>query len=210
MLIYLWIYTFILIIPLFWRMAEHRGRCYIPDSCPCTWKDREFLSGEVIATPCYTWWVTWILHTSKSSGSSHKGKLIWKCIEYIANQKRICFLKRQLQDASFIRLSNRLERVGRLLGECFWSLKEAEDIQVKKQSRTNSWFHTYQLTSERKVIWHFENTISWKITKEKKRQIEYMTVVNSLWELDCLQCELLFSMSIGRKWAIKKKKNKRK
>ncbi|PKK21249.1 otogelin-like [Columba livia] len=35
-------------------MAEHRGRCYIPDSCPCTWKDREFLSGEVIATPCYT------------------------------------------------------------------------------------------------------------------------------------------------------------
>ncbi|NWI10836.1 OTOGL protein, partial [Crypturellus soui] len=35
-------------------MAEHRGKCYIPDSCPCTWKDREFLSGEVIATPCYT------------------------------------------------------------------------------------------------------------------------------------------------------------
>ncbi|XP_054044370.1 otogelin-like protein [Rissa tridactyla] len=35
-------------------MAEHRGKCYIPDSCPCTWKDREFLSGEMIATPCYT------------------------------------------------------------------------------------------------------------------------------------------------------------
>ncbi|XP_041873607.1 otogelin-like protein isoform X2 [Corvus kubaryi] len=35
-------------------MAEHRGKCYIPESCPCTWKDREFLSGEVIATPCYT------------------------------------------------------------------------------------------------------------------------------------------------------------
>eukprot|EP00076_Gallus_gallus_P018585 XP_015138776.1 otogelin-like protein isoform X1 [Gallus gallus] len=35
-------------------MAEHRGKCYIPDSCPCTWKDREFLSGEVISTPCYT------------------------------------------------------------------------------------------------------------------------------------------------------------
>ncbi|XP_068787387.1 otogelin-like protein [Struthio camelus] len=35
-------------------MAEHRGKCYIPDSCPCTWKDREFLSGEVVATPCYT------------------------------------------------------------------------------------------------------------------------------------------------------------
>ncbi|XP_030305381.1 otogelin-like protein [Calypte anna] len=35
-------------------LAEHRGKCYIPDSCPCTWKDREFLSGEVIATPCYT------------------------------------------------------------------------------------------------------------------------------------------------------------
>uniref|UniRef100_A0A8C3UFU4 Otogelin like n=1 Tax=Catharus ustulatus TaxID=91951 RepID=A0A8C3UFU4_CATUS len=35
-------------------MAEHRGKCYIPDSCPCTWKDREFLSGEVITTPCYT------------------------------------------------------------------------------------------------------------------------------------------------------------
>ncbi|NXG94808.1 OTOGL protein, partial [Stercorarius parasiticus] len=35
-------------------MAEHRGKCYIPDSCPCTWKDREFLSGEIIATPCYT------------------------------------------------------------------------------------------------------------------------------------------------------------
>ncbi|NXL71128.1 OTOGL protein, partial [Leptocoma aspasia] len=35
-------------------MAEHRGKCYIPDSCPCTWKDREFMSGEVIATPCYT------------------------------------------------------------------------------------------------------------------------------------------------------------
>ncbi|NWZ45301.1 OTOGL protein, partial [Brachypodius atriceps] len=35
-------------------MAEHRGKCYIPDSCPCTWKDREFLSGEVIATPCYS------------------------------------------------------------------------------------------------------------------------------------------------------------
>ncbi|KAM6384723.1 LOW QUALITY PROTEIN: otogelin-like protein [Alca torda] len=34
-------------------MAEHRGKCYIPDSCPCTWKDREFLSGDV-ATPCYT------------------------------------------------------------------------------------------------------------------------------------------------------------
>lgn len=66
-LIFLWIYSFILIILLFWRMAEHRGKCYIPESCPCTWKDREFLSGEVIATPCYTWWVhfayfqiTWI------------------------------------------------------------------------------------------------------------------------------------------------------
>ncbi|NWU28455.1 OTOGL protein, partial [Dyaphorophyia castanea] len=35
-------------------MAEHRGKCYVPESCPCTWKDREFLSGEVIATPCYT------------------------------------------------------------------------------------------------------------------------------------------------------------
>ncbi|XP_054029763.1 otogelin-like protein [Dryobates pubescens] len=35
-------------------MAEHRGKCYVPDSCPCTWKDREFLSGEVIATSCYT------------------------------------------------------------------------------------------------------------------------------------------------------------
>uniref|UniRef100_F7G035 Otogelin like n=1 Tax=Ornithorhynchus anatinus TaxID=9258 RepID=F7G035_ORNAN len=35
-------------------MAEHRGKCYVPDSCPCTWKDWEYLSGEVIATPCYT------------------------------------------------------------------------------------------------------------------------------------------------------------
>ncbi|KYO47826.1 phosphatidylinositol phosphatase PTPRQ isoform D [Alligator mississippiensis] len=35
-------------------MAEHKGKCYVPDSCPCTWKDREYLSGEVIATPCYT------------------------------------------------------------------------------------------------------------------------------------------------------------
>uniref|UniRef100_A0A8C4W6F5 Otogelin like n=1 Tax=Gopherus evgoodei TaxID=1825980 RepID=A0A8C4W6F5_9SAUR len=35
-------------------MAEHKGKCYIPDSCPCTWKDWEYLSGEVIATPCYT------------------------------------------------------------------------------------------------------------------------------------------------------------
>lgn len=78
MLIYLWIYAFILIILLFWRMAEHRGKCYIPDSCPCTWKDREFLSGEVIATPCYTWWVTCILPTSKSSGSGHNMKLIQK------------------------------------------------------------------------------------------------------------------------------------
>ncbi|NXN98019.1 OTOGL protein, partial [Rhinopomastus cyanomelas] len=34
-------------------MAEHKGKCYIPDSCPCTWKDREFRSGELIATPCY-------------------------------------------------------------------------------------------------------------------------------------------------------------
>eukprot|EP00079_Xenopus_tropicalis_P034360 XP_017948131.1 PREDICTED: otogelin-like protein [Xenopus tropicalis] len=35
-------------------MAEHKGKCYVPDSCPCTWKDREYLSGEVISTPCYT------------------------------------------------------------------------------------------------------------------------------------------------------------
>ncbi|CAM2098222.1 unnamed protein product [Caretta caretta] len=35
-------------------MAEHKGKCYVPDSCPCTWKDWEYLSGEVIATPCYT------------------------------------------------------------------------------------------------------------------------------------------------------------
>lgn len=75
MLIYLRIYFFILIIFLFQRMAEHRGKCYIPDSCPCTWKDREFLSGEVIATPCYTWWVACILHISKSSQSSQAMKL---------------------------------------------------------------------------------------------------------------------------------------
>uniref|UniRef100_A0A8C3RTT7 Otogelin like n=1 Tax=Chelydra serpentina TaxID=8475 RepID=A0A8C3RTT7_CHESE len=35
-------------------MAAHKGKCYVPDSCPCTWKDWEYLSGEVIATPCYT------------------------------------------------------------------------------------------------------------------------------------------------------------
>ncbi|XP_053262546.1 otogelin-like protein [Podarcis raffonei] len=34
-------------------MAEHKGKCYVPDSCPCSWKDWEYLSGEVIATPCY-------------------------------------------------------------------------------------------------------------------------------------------------------------
>ncbi|XP_075062082.1 otogelin-like protein [Mixophyes fleayi] len=35
-------------------MAEHKGKCYVPDSCPCTWKDWEYLTGEVISTPCYT------------------------------------------------------------------------------------------------------------------------------------------------------------
>nr|XP_033808517.1 otogelin-like protein isoform X3 [Geotrypetes seraphini] len=35
-------------------MAEHKGKCYVPDSCPCTWKDWEYVSGEVISTPCYT------------------------------------------------------------------------------------------------------------------------------------------------------------
>ncbi|XP_073940124.1 otogelin-like protein isoform X9 [Castor canadensis] len=35
-------------------MAEHKGKCYVPESCPCIWKDWEYLSGEVIATPCYT------------------------------------------------------------------------------------------------------------------------------------------------------------
>ncbi|XP_042323917.1 LOW QUALITY PROTEIN: otogelin-like protein [Sceloporus undulatus] len=35
-------------------MAEHKGKCYVPDSCPCTWKDWEYMSGETIATPCYT------------------------------------------------------------------------------------------------------------------------------------------------------------
>ncbi|KAM6437973.1 otogelin-like protein [Liasis olivaceus] len=35
-------------------MAEHKGKCYVPDSCPCIWKDWEYMSGEVIATPCYT------------------------------------------------------------------------------------------------------------------------------------------------------------
>uniref|UniRef100_A0A8C8VMY6 Otogelin like n=1 Tax=Pelusios castaneus TaxID=367368 RepID=A0A8C8VMY6_9SAUR len=35
-------------------MAEHKGKCYVPDSCPCTWKDWEYMSGEVIATPCYS------------------------------------------------------------------------------------------------------------------------------------------------------------
>ncbi|XP_069485429.1 otogelin-like protein [Ambystoma mexicanum] len=35
-------------------MAEHKGKCYVPESCPCTWKDWEYLSGEVISTPCYT------------------------------------------------------------------------------------------------------------------------------------------------------------
>lgn len=58
---------------------------------------------------------------------------------------------RQLQDISFIKLSNRLGGVGRLLGECYFgSEKEAEDIEVKKQSRTNARFHTYQLICERK------------------------------------------------------------
>ncbi|KAF3825973.1 hypothetical protein GH733_006087 [Mirounga leonina] len=38
----------------FGRMAEHKGKCYVPESCPCIWKDWEYLSGEVIATPCYT------------------------------------------------------------------------------------------------------------------------------------------------------------
>lgn len=155
MLIYLWIYTFILIL-LFWRMAEHRGKCYIPDSCPCTWKDREFLSGEVIATPCYTWWVTCILHTSKSPGSSHKVKLIQKMCWVHWKSKMYMLVYRQLQYISFIMLTNRLGRVRRLLDECFFrSEKEAEDTRVKKQSRTNAWFHMYQLISERKGIWHF-------------------------------------------------------
>ncbi|XP_016281164.2 otogelin-like protein isoform X1 [Monodelphis domestica] len=35
-------------------MAEHKGKCYVPESCPCLWKDWEYLSGEVISTPCYT------------------------------------------------------------------------------------------------------------------------------------------------------------
>ncbi|KAJ7329862.1 hypothetical protein JRQ81_016036, partial [Phrynocephalus forsythii] len=35
-------------------MAEHKGKCYVPDSCPCVWKDWEYIPGEVIATPCYT------------------------------------------------------------------------------------------------------------------------------------------------------------
>ncbi|XP_077195018.1 otogelin-like protein isoform X1 [Paroedura picta] len=35
-------------------MAEHKGKCYVPDSCPCTWKNWEYMSGEIIATPCYT------------------------------------------------------------------------------------------------------------------------------------------------------------
>uniref|UniRef100_A0A670YLF4 Otogelin like n=1 Tax=Pseudonaja textilis TaxID=8673 RepID=A0A670YLF4_PSETE len=35
-------------------MADHKGKCYVPDSCPCMWKDWEYMSGEVIATPCYT------------------------------------------------------------------------------------------------------------------------------------------------------------
>uniref|UniRef100_A0ABM5GFJ0 Otogelin-like protein isoform X4 n=1 Tax=Pogona vitticeps TaxID=103695 RepID=A0ABM5GFJ0_9SAUR len=35
-------------------MAEHKGKCYMPDSCPCVWKDWEYMSGEVISTPCYT------------------------------------------------------------------------------------------------------------------------------------------------------------
>ena len=39
----------------FGRLAEHKGKCYVPESCPCIWKDWEYLSGEVIATPCYTW-----------------------------------------------------------------------------------------------------------------------------------------------------------
>ncbi|KAF7248534.1 Otogelin-like protein, partial [Varanus komodoensis] len=35
-------------------MAEHKGKCYVPDSCPCTWKDWEYMSGDMITTPCYT------------------------------------------------------------------------------------------------------------------------------------------------------------
>ncbi|EDM16766.1 rCG48779 [Rattus norvegicus] len=35
-------------------MAEHKGKCYVPESCPCIWKDWEYGSGEVITTPCYT------------------------------------------------------------------------------------------------------------------------------------------------------------
>ncbi|TKC43524.1 hypothetical protein EI555_011021, partial [Monodon monoceros] len=27
-------------------MAEHKGKCYVPESCPCIWKDWEYLSGE--------------------------------------------------------------------------------------------------------------------------------------------------------------------
>jgi len=78
---------------------------------------------------------------------------------------------RQLQDTSFIRLTNRLERVGRLLGGCFFrSEREAKDIQVKKMSRTNACFHTYQVISERKDIWHFgEQNIMKDNQGEKKR-----------------------------------------
>lgn len=56
--IYIWIVTpppKKIMFLLFQRMVEHKGKCYVPDSCPCMWKDWEYMSGEVIATPCYTW-----------------------------------------------------------------------------------------------------------------------------------------------------------
>lgn len=135
LLICLWIYAFILIILLFWRMAEHRGKCYIPDSCPCTWKDREFLSGEMIATPCYTWWVTCILHISKSPVSSHKVKLIQRMCWVHGKSKIYMFVYRQLQDISFIKLTNRLGRTGRLLGECFFGSERKQKISELKSSQ---------------------------------------------------------------------------
>ncbi|XP_069758400.1 otogelin-like protein [Narcine bancroftii] len=35
-------------------LIKHGGDCFLPESCPCSWKGQDYLPGEVVSTVCYT------------------------------------------------------------------------------------------------------------------------------------------------------------
>ncbi|KAJ8245393.1 hypothetical protein GJAV_G00270270 [Gymnothorax javanicus] len=43
-------------------LVRHDGECYFPENCPCAWLGLDYLPGETVATPCYSWYSMGMTH----------------------------------------------------------------------------------------------------------------------------------------------------